>query len=235
MKHIICLFIIFQAFGAFATDLVELPKPLCSDVTVRLSLKPVPCIPDGFDPSVFDIPGLKLNLEDLQKIFDGAESSGGHIIGPMNHPRRARPLTPFPFTLKCEARMLLDGKKKVSFLSSQSFELNQGQYELYLRPDQWSHNLIVGADIYSQDLISVDAEPVVAIRPFKVELSYNTYYDHFQLGVCEDKSGLEKDDLICAQSENSVRSKKHSVRLQKRFNGNGKVIHQTVQISCQKK
>lgn len=236
MKHLIGILITLQVFSTLATDLVELPKkPLCSDVIVRLSPKPVPCIPVDFDPSKFDIPGLELNLEDLQKIFDGAESSGGHIIGPMNHPRRARPLTPFPFTLKCEARMLLDGKKKVSFLSTQSFNLNQGQYELFLRPEQWDHNLIVGADIYTQDLISVEAEPVVEVMPFKVELSYNTFYDSFQLGVCEDKSTMTSEDLICAQSENTVRAKKHSVSFQKRFKGNEKVVHQTVLITCQKK
>lgn len=235
MKHLFSLIILIHAFTAIGSELVELPgKPLCSSVYVRLSPKPIPCIPDGFDPSVFDIPSLKLNLEDLQKIFDGAESSGGHIIGPMNTPQRRRPITPFPFSLNCEAKMLLDGKKKVSFLSTQNFQLSSINYIQFLNPAQWTHSLIEGADIHTDNRMYVDAAPAVALEPFKVELSYNTFYDSFQLSLCEDKSDLETEDLTCAQTEASVREKILSVSFQTRFKGDGKVIHKTVLLRCEK-
>ncbi len=233
MKRFLISALIFQTLSIFASGFSVTPieKPLCSDVNVRLSLKPIPCIPE-FGHIDFDIPQMKLNFEELQNIFNGAESSGGHIVGPMNQPQRRRPLTDFPFTLKCEARMLLDGKKKVSFLSLQNFELNPNQYQFSLLPQQWEHNLIEGSDIYATQLIAVDVAPAVEVATYQVELSYNTFYDHLQLAICENQLGLQTKSATCAQTQGPVTSNPFSVNLLKRFQGQGKVIHQTLMVTC---
>lgn len=233
------IFLYFIALSTFATDLifvvdvVDNPmKPKCSDVMVRLSPKPIPCIPDGLSDNLFDIPELGLNIEDLQNIFNGAESSGGHVVGPMNSPRRTRPITSFPFELTCQAKMLLDGGKKVSFLSTQSFQLSQSNYERYLSNSSWKHHLVKGSDINSQDLIPVEVAPKTVLGRFKVELSYNKYYHSFQLGLCEDLSTLTESKLSCSQSEASVDSDLFKVSFQKRFKGKDKLVNQTIMITC---
>ncbi len=239
MKRLLGLILIIQALSTTATDffdpsiIIIEEKPLCSDVEVRLSIFPIDCIPEIEPIDIdFDIPEVQLDFDELQDIFNGAESSGGHIVGPMNQPQRRRPLTPFPFTLKCEARLLLDGKKKVSFLSTQEFELTANQYQLFLRPNQWQHNLILGSDIYTTKLISIDASPSVEITPFKIELSYNNFYDSFQLAACESKVGFDSKNVTCAQSNHPVRSQELSVSFQKRFQGDGKIVHQTLKLTC---
>jgi hypothetical protein len=173
-------------FLIFLSLSVSANKPSCDSPFVRLSLKPVACFNQGIPDGIFDIPELKLDLKDIEKIFQGAESSGGRMVGPMNQPRMPRPVTPFPVTLECELKLLSDGGKRVSFLSKQRTFLTQSAYHKTIPANLWVHGLISGNDINSTLWRPVPMAPNLNLNNYSLELSYNELQDELELNLCED-------------------------------------------------
>ncbi|TNF30217.1 MAG: hypothetical protein EP319_05815 [Deltaproteobacteria bacterium] len=237
MKLIVLVFTFFSALNAVSSEL-----PWCSDPSVRLSIFKVPCKEDPRLPVEFDIPELKLDFDALKKIFEGAESSGGHVVGPMNTPRRTRPLTPFTLNMKCSARLLSDGGKSVSFLSLQSTTLTESRYSTYLYEDQWKHFLTEENDLYPARMIEIPMAPAVEIGNYSVSLGYkkgiNRRADKLTLSVCE--ANLGSNDVgstgACAEIEKSAYSKTFKARL-KTLTSNPSEnlkIQKTLEVTCLK-
>ena len=142
--------------------------PLCSSSEVRLSLKPVFCIGDDTPGGLLDLPEVGLNLEDIQSIFDGAESSGGHgVVSPMSRPstQRIRPL-PLDGEIKCAASLITDGGKRVSFVSYNSFSFPASKPGYFIMPMTWKH----GLEDQFNNWVPVNAAPSVGVSDYIVNL-----------------------------------------------------------------
>jgi len=239
MKVLLSILFILASSSLFANDLLDLAdgkKPLCSSPFVRLSPKPIPCIPDLNDDGLFDIPSLELDLEDLEKIFEGAESSGGRVIGPMNTPRtNGMPVTPYPVYLKCEARLLLDGGKKVSFLSKQSFGLNSRNHTRLLYTDQWTHGITELSTLYPENWVRVPVTPKVEFKNYSVRLGYNSFSSKATLSVCEAnlKTAGGETALTCSEVEFNRYAYEANLRLNTLVIKELVKIKKTLNISCQ--
>ncbi len=221
-----------------ANDLIDLingDKPACSSAVVRLSVKPIPCIKDDLDSDLFDIPNLELDFSDLEDVFNGAESSGGHTIGPMNYPRRmGLPITPFPMALRCQAKLLSDGGKRVSFLSKQSFSLNAIQFTTYLFADRWLHGIALGAELNPSNWVEVPVSPAVELKNYSVTLGYNKKTNKLSLTACEGnlKTGGDSTVAACSEVEFSRYSYKVKTRLKTLILKKNIRIQKTLDISC---
>ena len=219
MKTFLALSLIFISTNLLASDLLDLvngKKPLCSSPLVRLSPKPIPCIPDLNDDGHFDIPELELDLNDLESILQGAESSGGHVIGPMNTPHRTgHPVTPFPVNLKCEARLLADGGKRVSFLSKQGFSISARAFSTYLYADQWTHGVTTNNELFPENWIKVPVTPNIEFNNYSVMLGYNNNSKKPILTLCEGNLKTVDSETVaaCSEVEFSRYSYKVSARL----------------------
>lgn len=204
MKLILPIFATFSLIlGAYANDKEELPS--CSDPLVRLSVAEIPCKEDPKLPIDFDIPELKVDFETLKKIYEGAESSGGHVVGPMNHPRRAIVLSPFPLEFICEARLLSDGGKSLSFLSLQKTILTETRYAGYLYSDQWTHYLTEENDLFPERKVKVSVAPNLEISNYSITLGYKKRTFRraagLVLNVCEANLGRSPIGSVAACSE----------------------------------
>lgn len=210
-------------------------KPSCESALVRLALKPVPCINLGVPDTIFDIPELKLDLNDIEKIFQGAESSGGRVIGPMGQPRRVRPVTPFPINLHCELRLLADGGKRVSFLSFQKALLTQTEFKKTIPENQWFHGLISGNDINSTNWRAIPIAPKVNISNYNLELGYSGLQDELELNVCETFIGPmgRESSSFCAQGQAKVYHKTIEATLKGSHKSGDYLAIKTLKVSCQ--
>ncbi len=211
------------------------PKlPICSDSLVRLSKEPLDCNFEeapGSQPK-FDIPALELDHIDLQEIFNGAESSGGRLVNPMG--RASRPLTPFSFSVSCKASLISDGKKRVSFLSTQSFEMNQDKYELSLSDKKWLHSLMEGNTFEERRRIPISFSPNIDLSKFSIQLTYPQRYvgdNRLNLRVCEQTR--DHDFRICSQKEMSLSKESILVELYSEVQNRQQIILKTLRINCQ--
>ncbi|MFT6069317.1 MAG: hypothetical protein ACJAT2_002751 [Bacteriovoracaceae bacterium] len=238
MKRSILLLLTLLSSTVHANDLIDLingEKPACSSALVRLSKKPIPCIKDILEDGQFDIPNLELDFDDLDDVFNGAESSGGHVIGPMGHPRRSdAPATPFPVTLRCQAKLLSDGGKRVSFLSKQSFTLNSLHYTTYLFADRWQHAIVEGANLNPSNSVEVPISPKVELKNYSVTLGYNNNSKKLSLTACEGNLKTNGDSTVAACSE--VEFNRYSYKVQARLKTlilkKNIRIQKTLDISC---
>jgi len=222
--------LILSSFTSMA-QLAQLPD--CNSLEVRLSKKPVACRGQIPEDIIFDIPEQKLNIEDLEKLFQGAESSGGRLVSPMAQPRIQEDLTPFPFSLQCHASLISDGGKKVSFLSKRAFTLNQSQYNSYLTPDTWKHFLIEGNQFDSSVLTPLDISPAVTLPYFKVSMTYNEEAQRFGYEVCESRSTLTGQALNCALGESPISAEETpSVIFNKKVQEGNTSVSFTLKVKC---
>lgn len=241
MKATLATLILLISSGLLANDFLDLnegKKPLCSSPLVRLSPKPIPCIPDVNDDGIFDIPELELDLSDLEDVFNGAESSGGHTIGPMNAPRRTgMPITPFPMSLKCEARLLSDGGKRVNFLSKQSFNVSARNFSTYLFTDKWVHGITQERSLYPENWVQVPVTPKVEFKNYSVMLGFNYQSRMPMLTVCEGNLKTAKQETVaaCAEVEFSRYSYRAKTRLKTLTIKENIRIQKTLEINCRVK
>lgn len=217
MKAILIVFITFMSTTVLASDLVDLingKKRLCSSPLVRLSPKPIPCLIDELEDGQFDLPSLELDFDDLEDVFNGAESSGGHVIGPMNNPRRTTgPVTPFPVNLRCQALLLSDGGKKVSFLSKQSFDLSSMSFSTYLFSDLWIHGIVEGSDLSLDNWMQVPVTPNIEFKNYSVTLGYNKRSRKPILTACEANLKTAEGATVAACSEVEFSRYSYSVKM----------------------
>lgn len=238
MKSTIIILITLLSTSAFANSLIDLAngkKLLCSSALVRLSPKPIPCIKDILEDGIFDIPSLELDFDDLDDVFNGAESSGGHVIGPMGSPRRTTgPITPFSIDLRCKATLLSDGGKRVSFLSKQNFELNALQFSTYLFADLWIHGIVQKIQVSKTNWVEVPVTPNVEFKNYSVSLGYNPVSSKLALTACE--ANLKTDDgstvAACSEVEFSRYSYRVKSRLKTLIIKENIRIQKTLDITC---
>ena len=220
------LSLIILLFGLNLAQAETAFKLKCSEPLVRLSLVKIPCIDDGKIPADFDIPNLRLNLDDLEKIFQGAESSGGHLIGPMNMPRTLRSITPFPVLFNCKATLLSDGGKSISFLSEQKFQLDGQRFSKPLYRDKWQHFLIKGNDISERNRYPVSIEPQVSLNNYKVVLGYKN--NKLSISACDTNTSA------CAETQRLTRARKYKTQLKIIVDRQDQqlVIEKTLKVFC---
>lgn len=163
--------------------------PSCDSAIVRLSKKPIVCVPSMTDID-FDIPGAELDIEDLKKIFQGAESSGGRIINPMHVPREMTPIAPFPFKYNCELKVVLDGNKRVSYLSKQELELNEMRYFVRLDKSAWKHGLVLENTVDAPMVAELDIAPEFGLDHLRVEVKFNDDKRELSLNACNEGGSL---------------------------------------------
>lgn len=234
MRLIIALSLLFTSSNLLANNLLSEEKPLCSSAAVRLSLVKIPCKLDLDHDGLFDIPELELDLEDLESLFEGAESSGGHVIGPMNHPRRTRPVTPFRIYLRCEAKLLAEAGKKVSFLSKQNLGLSATEYSTFLYADNWRHGIVQGATLNPSVWTEVQVTPKIEFKNYSVHLGYDEKTGKLSLTACEGdlKSTLLEAVAACSEVEFSRYSSSVKTRLKTLFIKQNLRIQKTLDITC---
>lgn len=233
------LFIVISASSTFvqANDELQLK---CSDPIVRLSPVKLPCILDGKRPIDFDIPSLKIDFNDLEKIFQGAESSGGHIVSPMGMPRTARSMTPFPMLFNCKASLLSDGGKTISFLSEQTFQLDGKKHSQFLYNDSWRHFLIEGNDFSVTPKHKINTRPNISLDNYQVSLRYKKHgnKEKLILSVCE--GNLSTTDLkktsSCAVIEKTLSAKYYRVQLKSIIDDRDQnlLIAKSLRVKCKR-
>lgn len=217
-----------------STNAIEIPDELkqwkCDSSEVRLSKNPIPCL--GEFPEDFEIPAVELNLEDLQKIFDGAVSSGGHVVGPMNSPRRVRPLSPNPFTLNCHVKVLLDGGKRVSYLSKGNIALNNQSYFIPFAGVEFKHGLIVGNDIDSSWVAPSPKAPRVSLDDLYAEVAYSKTTQKYALKVCAQDFSLKTTKRNCSLSSFEREDGNVNASFMSTISQRGYHVERTVQLNC---
>jgi hypothetical protein len=205
-----------------STSALAVQSPLCSSSEVRLSLKPVFCIDDNLDLGDFDIPEVGLDLDDLQSIFDGAESSGGHGISPMNQPAptsRRRLLV--DGVINCQLKLLTDGGKRVSFLSFLNLELTSHKPVAFLGGLDWSHGLTTSGINW----VGIDTAPSVGIPNYSLE-AYSQG-EEISLSLCQSTGR----NGTCVEGVFDQVSGESSIRLSKLVES--PYIFRDLKVSCQ--
>lgn len=135
--------LILLALMALTSTQALAQLPLCNSSEVRLSIKNPSCI--GKFPPKFDLPQLGLQFGDLEKIILGSESSGGHgITDPTQRPVNGMWIQ--MATHQCQARFVIDGGKRVSWLLSADFALSSGA-QLVSSSRLWRGGVVEGNDI----------------------------------------------------------------------------------------
>jgi hypothetical protein len=155
----------------------------------------------------WDIPSLKLNFEDLDQIFKGAESGGGY----RTDPRRSFPSmreteqpiamdTKMLLNLSCEARLLGDGGKTVSWLSTAKFVLNDSKKSHFIKTADWVNGLIKGNNLSSKPVI-VKQIPPYKLNNFSIRI--NTGNAHLRMKTCQMNMKEVADETVgvCTESE----------------------------------
>ena len=141
------IFLIISLFPSLLwTREFEIPK--CDSSEARLSRTRFLC--EGVSPSQFDIPALKLQFSDLQKIVQGAESSGGRRRPDILY-RPGQTVGMQSPTHSCEARLLIDGGLRVSWLLTLAKEIGAGSV-YQIAASEWSSGLVAGNDINADQI-----------------------------------------------------------------------------------
>ncbi len=183
--------------------------PNCDSPLVRLSRIPISCL--GSVTDKFDIPALKINFSDIEKIVQGAESSGGRRRPDISN----LPMQPMGIskpTHSCEARLLIDSQTRVSWLLSQEIEV--GSYQSLLTPSSWSPGLTTSSDPFGPSL------PVI-VRPDVGLLDVSAYTLQSEVSLCYG-------NIACAQTQ--LKAGEDTVLKLQVLSGNLKF---TIALSCQ--
>ncbi|MBH47875.1 MAG: hypothetical protein CME71_06855 [Halobacteriovorax sp.] len=185
MKFGLLLFSLVAGFGLKAQS--QSPQLLCNSSESRLSLTPKECV--GLPTINYDIPTLKLQLEDIRKILQGAESSGGRLApGTQNNPTgMANILLP---THECQAKLLLDAGLRVSWLLISEFEITRNVAAV-IPEHLWDSGLVLGNDI-NGDQYPMDELPQWGLQNLSVEVNGKA------LTVCANSS--------CSTNENGLKT-----------------------------
>lgn len=195
---------------AQASD-ISLVVPFCDEAAIRLAPVKPKCI-ERKDEQIFDIPTLKINKDDLEKILQGAESSGGRIA-PGNQMRNmSRGLNRFstPFNYACEVKLLADGGKTLSWLSRTDFKItNYKPYASITRQD-WEHGLIEGNDMDAEVTLIPLVEPQVALDNYSVTFKMKEGSKKVALELCQNKiESLENQTKgVCTTAKGTIRSRR---------------------------
>lgn len=151
-----CLRLITALFFVFSLQASETPR--CDSPLVRLSRWPVSC--QGKLPSEFDIPALEINFSDIEKIIQGAESSGGRRRPDLQD----RPMMPMGIaraTHTCTARLLIDSQTRISWLLSRELEI--GAWTSQIRPKDWRAGLTTSLNPFA-DFFPVAVMPKIDLK-----------------------------------------------------------------------
>jgi hypothetical protein len=227
--------------SAFADE--DVPSlPLCTEAIVILN-HGIPCRFDLNPPTEFNIPELELNFNNLDQIFMGAESSGGRVISPLGseHIRRQilnRPEFNHPFELNCQARLVLDGGKTVSYLSIQNFKLTNLSAQKELLAKEWDHFVMKGNNPNPSKKYSVPTAPKQEINSFSVKVYKNKFNKNTVLQLCEvfAKNGKAISSASCAEIENPYYYYKFQVHLKSVLTDKIKniTIKKSLFVTCRK-
>jgi hypothetical protein len=197
--------------SVMALDL-SLIVPFCDDAYVRLSPIKPNCI-ERKDQQVFEIPTLKINKEDLEKILQGAESSGGRIINPGHNSRgmmSRRMGFSTPFKYACKLRLMADGGKTLSWLSQTDLEINNYKPQAYVSRQDWSHGLIEGNDIDTEVTLTPLVEPQIALDNYTIMFDMKEGSNKVSIEVCQTK--IESSDVktsgVCSTAKGTLRSRR---------------------------
>lgn len=205
-KKLIALFIaLFLSGPALAAgDL------LCNSAEYRLSRYTGKlCL--GIHDREFDIPELKINLGDIEKILLGTESSGGRKV-PDILQRPINGMRVQALTHRCEIRMLLDGSKRISWLLKAASDVAL-EVPFIVPNGAWQSGLTEGNDV--NGIIHP-----VSVRP-PVEL--------VQVGVVLTEAGLKLClDNSCALSQREEGAVEAHVEFET-LNGPNRLV---LQASC---
>lgn len=212
----------------------ELKQYKCDSSEVRLSKNPLSCLGDF--PKDFDIPAIKLNLEDLQRIFDGAVSSGGRVVGPMNTPRQVQPLGPEEFNMNCKVRILLDGGKRVSYLSTSQIELTNTSYFIPFAGLSFRHFLTPINDVdVNRFMVPAPKAPNVSMNDIFVEISYKKALKKYTLKACVQKNDAfqSKMEKTCSHTRFELSDSEVSTTLMSTLTAPQFHVERTIKLSCQ--
>lgn len=179
---------------------------LCNSSEARLSLTPRECV--GAPSINYDIPTLKLQLEDIKKILQGAESSGGRLApNILGRPSAGMANILLP-THECQATLLIDADLRVSWLLTSEFVLTQ-EVAAVLPQDLWNAGITVGSDIDGEQY-PVDIMPTWGLENLAVQVG-------------------EEGIIICANSSCSTNNEGNSTLLTRFYQ------HATLKfkVSCQ--
>jgi len=212
------LFVSFLSSLALASEV-----PQCSSSQVRLSLKPIYCLRADAPDGIFDIPEVGLDIDDIQAIFDGAESSGGHGISPMNSPSPTsrRQALPIQGTLHCRASLLTDGGKRVSFLSFFEDSVSTQNPGFNITNLDWRHGLIDQADQW----VGVSVAPSVGVENYSLKVFVEN--NQLVLSACLGKRGEEQNCANSLFDSNLQGSISTETLSQKPF------VYRKLSVSCQ--
>tara|TARA_R110000868_G_scaffold32343_4_gene117669 strand:+ start:4616 stop:5233 length:618 start_codon:yes stop_codon:yes gene_type:complete len=164
MKSGLLIFSLVALFGLNAQ--AQNADLLCNSSESRLSLTPKECV--GLPAINYDIPTLKLQLEDIRKILQGAESSGGRLApSTQNNPTgMANILLP---THECQAKLLLDAGHRVSWLLVSDFEITRNVAAV-IPEHLWDSGLVLGNNI-NGDQYPLDELPQWGLQNLSVEVN----------------------------------------------------------------
>lgn len=173
IKKFIALFIFLFLSGLTLADdlLCNSAEHRLSRYTGRLCL--------GSEASQFDIPELKINLGDIEKILLGTESSGGRKV-PDILQRPVNGMRVQTLTHTCEIRMLLDGSKRISWLLKAHAKLAYASVFI-VPPEAWQVGLTEGGDINGA-FHPVNISPRIELSQVAVVL------DETSIKLCLDNS-----------------------------------------------
>jgi hypothetical protein len=180
-------------------------KPSCSDYSVVLSPTPIDCIKDGTLVD-FDFPELEINKIDLGKIFEdnkqklGSESSGGREVGQQSIPANNTQIQNGSIKqLRCELKVVSNGKKSISFLSIQSFVLSS--QDKMIRQNDFKHFLIKGNSFFPQNPLPIDQAPNVNLENYTVKVLRGISNRKITLKLCRNE---QKDVSVCTSKTRNL-------------------------------
>lgn len=182
-RFLIISIITITNFGLKAKQSEDL---LCNSSEARLSLTPKECV--GAPSINYDFPALKLQLEDVRKILQGAESSGGRLAPSTqyNPTGMANILLP---THECQARLLLDTGLRVSWLLVSEFEVTKNVAAV-LPSRLWDSGLVLGNNIDGEQY-PLDELPQWGLENLSLEVSESKLTICANSSCSSNESGLE--------------------------------------------
>lgn len=126
----------------------------------------------GYTNDRFDIPELNMNYGQLDKLFMGAESSGGGRYVDET-PMRNRQISPRNLNnddevMSCKATLLLDSDQKIKYILKQDASATIDSNYISLYPSSWDY-YVFSSDDSSQTLYSVPMAPSIGINNYSLE------------------------------------------------------------------
>lgn len=208
-----------------STGLLASEKPRCKDPEVILSPVKIPCEEDIRLDVDFDIPELQIDMSELEKILLGIESSGGgRTVGPMQAGNRRT----LQFNYSCQARLLIDGGKTISYLSTMKLTLNQLKPIHALAAQAWKHYVIKGNNINSKKLYPITKAPQINFDRFQLSIATPSK-NRFLFQLC---TRADDQEQFCQQKNRSIQNGFFSLTNQSMQTKEDVIIQQTLQVRC---